>query len=112
MKSLARAGPPLASGPVDLRHARLTAPTQAFGPAHTEGVIGKDIGQPAGSNCSDDADVPCDLNFNVTAIGQGVSCDAAAEGLGPNQQFLRFDVEAFSGQQTFEFPTPPIVLAN
>ncbi|WP_123028338.1 hypothetical protein [Mycolicibacterium stellerae] len=79
------------------------APSQAFGPTYAEGVIEKKIGEPAGLNCSDDADEPCDLNFNVTAIQSGAPCDAA-ERLRPDEQFLRFDVDAFSSNATFEFP--------
>jgi hypothetical protein len=30
---------------------RSTAPSQAFGPTHTEGVIEKKFGEPAGLNC-------------------------------------------------------------
>jgi hypothetical protein len=82
-----------------------TAPTpsQAFGPTYAEGVIEKKVGEPAGLNCPDDSNKPCDLNFTVTAIQPGVPCDAA-ERPGPNEQFLRFDVEAFSSNKTFEFP--------
>jgi hypothetical protein len=93
---------------------RSTAPSQAFGPTHTEGVIEKKIGEPAGLNCPDDPKLPCDLNFTVTAIAQGVSCDAGAEPLEPDQQFLRFDTEAFSSQQTFALPNSAdaLLLAN
>ncbi len=79
------------------------APSQAFGPAHSEGVIEKKIGEPAGLNCPQDPDKPCDLNFNVTAIQQDARCSASADRPGPGQQFLRFDIEAFSSNETFEF---------
>jgi hypothetical protein len=79
------------------------APSQAFGPTYAEGVIEKKVGEPAGLNCPDDSDKPCDLNFTVTAIQPGAPCEAA-ERPGPDQQFLRFDVEAFSSNKTFEFP--------
>jgi hypothetical protein len=79
------------------------APSQAFGPTYAEGVIEKKIGEPAGLNCPDASEKPCDLNFTVTAIQSGASCDAA-ERLGADQQFLRFDIEAFSSNKTFEFP--------
>jgi hypothetical protein len=54
------------------------------------------------------------LNFTVTAIAQGVPCDATAEPLEPDQQLLRFDLEAFSSQKRFEFPdsTDALLLAN
>jgi|SRR4051812_20985488 hypothetical protein len=63
-------------------------PSQAFGPTYAEGVIEKKVGEPAGLNCPDDSDKPCE----------------ATERPGPDQQFLRFDVEAFSSNKTFEFP--------
>ena len=83
---------------------RSTPPSQAFGPTHDAGVIEKKIGEPAGLNCPDEPELPCDLNFNVTAIQQGAPCGAAAQAPGPDQQFLRFDIEAFSSNGTFEFP--------
>ena len=79
------------------------APSQAFGPTYAEGVIEKKVGEPAGLNCPDDSEKPCDLNFTVTAIQPGAPCDAA-ERPGPDQQFLRFDIESFSSNKTFEFP--------
>jgi hypothetical protein len=80
-----------------------SAPSQVFGPTYAEGVIEKKVGEPAGLNCPDDSEKPCDLNFTVTAIQQGAPCDAA-ERPGADQQFLRFDIEAFSSNKTFEFP--------
>ncbi len=77
---------------------------QALGPAQFEGVIEKKIGEPAGLNCPDDPNKPCDLNFTVTAIQQDAQCDASADRPGPDQQFLRFDIDAFSSRETFEFP--------
>jgi hypothetical protein len=82
---------------------RPPTPSQAFGPNHSEGVIEKKIGEPAGLNCSDNPEEPCDLNFNVTAIQQDVRCSATADLPGAGQQFLRFDVEAFSSYPAFEF---------
>jgi hypothetical protein len=82
---------------------RAPVPSQAFGPNHAEGVIEKKIGEPAGLNCSENPEEPCDLNFNVTAIQQDARCTAAAEPPGPGQQFLRFDIEAFSSYPTFDF---------
>jgi hypothetical protein len=38
------------------------------------------------------------------AIQQNTPCDAAADPPGPDQQFLRFDLEAFSGSKTLDFP--------
>src|SRR3954470_18567831 len=61
------------------------APSQAFGPTYAEGVIEKKAGEPAGLNCPDDSEKPCDLNFTVTAIQQGAPCDAA-ERPGADQQ--------------------------
>src|ERR1700759_3310873 len=58
---------------------RAPVPSQAFGPNHSEGVIEKKIGEPAGLNCSQNPGAPCDLNFNVTAIQQDPRCPAAAE---------------------------------
>jgi hypothetical protein len=83
---------------------KAAAPSQAFGPTYAEGVIEKKIGEPAGLNCPDDPDQPCDLNFNVTAIQPGAPCDAATNPPGPDQQFLRFDIDAFPSNETFEFP--------
>ena len=80
------------------------APSNATGPTYAEGVIEKKVGEPAGLNCPDDSELPCDLNFTVTAIQQSAPCDAAAEPVGPDQQFLRFDIDAFSSNKTFEFP--------
>ncbi len=77
-----------------------TNPSVAFGPTRHEGVIEKKIGEPAGLNCPDDPNRQCDLNFNVTAIEQGVPCAAAPPE--PNQQFLRFDLDAFSESGKFE----------
>ncbi len=80
------------------------APSIATGPTYAEGVIEKKIGEPAGLNCPDDPNKTCDLNFNVTAIQQGAACDEAADRPGPDQQFLRVDIEAFSRDKAFEFP--------
>jgi hypothetical protein len=82
---------------------RAPVPSQAFGPNHSEGVIEKKIGEPAGLNCSENPEEPCDLNFNVTAIQQDARCTATADLPGPGQQFLRFDIEAFSSYPTFGF---------
>ncbi|RDH77452.1 hypothetical protein DVS77_16195 [Mycolicibacterium moriokaense] len=79
-------------------------PSQAFGPTYAEGVIEKKIGEPAGLNCPDDPNETCDLNFNVTAIQQGATCVGATDGPGPDQQFLRFDIDAFPSEDTFQFP--------
>lgn len=75
--------------------------TQAFGSTHSEGVIEKKIGQPAGLNCPEEPNLPCDLNFNLTAIQQNAPC--GGESLGPDEQYLRFDVDAFSSDDTFEY---------
>ena len=75
---------------------RSSAPSTAVGPTHFEGVIEKKIGEPAGLNCSEEPDGPCDLNFNVTAIQQGAPCGATDGRPGTDEQFLRFDIEAFS----------------
>ncbi len=83
---------------------RSSAPSTAVGPTHFEGVIEKKIGEPAGLNCSEEPDGPCDLNFNVTAIQQGAPCGATDGRPGPDEQFLRFDIEAFSSEDTFDFP--------
>ena len=83
---------------------RTPAPSIATGPTYAEGVIEKKVGEPAGLNCPDDPELPCDLNFTVTAIQQSAPYDAAAEPVGPDQQFLRFDIDAFSSNETFEFP--------
>ena len=80
------------------------APALHTGPTYAEGVIEKKIGEPAGLNCPDDPNKTCDLNFNVTAIQQGAACDEAADRPGPDQQFLRVDIEAFSRDKAFEFP--------
>jgi hypothetical protein len=74
-------------------------PSVAYGPTRHEGVIEKKIGEPAGLNCPDDPNKQCDLNFNVTAIQQGVACAAAPAGA--HQQFLRFEVDAFSESDAF-----------
>ncbi len=84
--------------------ARSTAPSIASGPTYAEGVIEKKVGEPAGLNCPDNPNKSCDLNFTVTAIQQGAACDAAADRPGPDQQFLRVDIEAFSRDKAFEFP--------
>jgi hypothetical protein len=76
----------------------------ATGPTYAEGVIEKKVGEPAGLNCPDNPNKTCDLNFSVTAIQQGAACDAAADPPGPDQQFLRVDIEAFSRDKAFEFP--------
>ena len=78
-------------------------PSAAYGPTQQEGVIEKRIGEPAGLNCPDDPAQQCDVNFNVTAIQQNAPCDASADTPGPNQQFLRFDLDAFSERDKFEF---------
>jgi hypothetical protein len=83
---------------------KASAPSTATGPTYAEGVIEKKVGEPAGLNCPDDPNKSCDLNFTVTAIQQGAACDAAAGRPGPDQQFLRVDIEAFSSGKTFEFP--------
>jgi hypothetical protein len=80
------------------------APSIAKGTPQPEGVIEKKIGQPAGLSCIDDPDEPCELNFNVTAIQPGVSCAAATDRPEPDEQLLRFDVDAFSTKDTYEFP--------
>ncbi len=80
--------------------ARPANPSVAYGATRHEGVIEKKIGEPAGLNCPDDPNRQCDLNFNVTAIKQGVPCAAAPAG--PNQQFLRFDLDAFSESGKFD----------
>ncbi len=39
----------------------------------------------------------------MTAIQQNAPCDATDDPPGPNQQFLRFELQAFSERDTFEF---------
>ena len=78
-------------------------PSAAYGPTQQEGVIEKKIGEPAGLNCPDDPAQQCDLYFNVTAIQQNAPCDPSDDPPGPNQQFLRFELQAFSERDTFEF---------
>jgi hypothetical protein len=80
---------------------RSSAPSTAVGPTHYEGVIEKKIGEPAGLNCSDDPYGPCDLNFTVTAIQPGAACGAVDNRPGPDEQFLRFDIDAFSSDDTY-----------
>ena len=96
-------GQATASGEEATSPTRSTAPSTAEGPTHYEGVIEKKIGEPAGLNCYEDAD-SCDLNFSVTAIQQRASCSAGDDPLGPDEQFLRFDIDAFSTHDTFRDP--------
>jgi hypothetical protein len=79
-------------------------PSQALGPTYAEGVIEKKIGEAAGLNCPDDPNAACDLNFNVTAIQQDAPCADAIDRPGPDQHFVRFDIDAYSSNETFEFP--------
>ncbi len=83
---------------------RSSAPSTAVGPTHFDGVIEKKTGEPAGLNCSEEFDGPCDLNFNVTAIQPGASCGATDDRPASDEQFLRFDIDAFSSDDTFGYP--------
>lgn len=97
-------GEPAASSQETGSTTRSSAPSTAVGPTHFEGVIEKKIGEPAGLNCSEESDGPCDLNFNVTAIQAGASCGATDDRPAPDEQFLRFDIDAFSSDDTFAYP--------
>jgi hypothetical protein len=66
-------------------------------------VLQKRSGERAAIGCGEGAESPCDVEFAVSNIQQGIRCEDPYPPLGPEEQLVRFDIEIWTAP-TFVHP--------
>ena len=85
------------SGTTDARAATTTPPTTIPGTPHSEPVVlAKEAGEKAAIGCGEAADSPCDVEFAISNIHQGIRCEDPYPPLGSEEQLVRFDIEIWT----------------
>lgn len=93
--------------PIAVASSSPTTPTSTVQPvpattAPTSRYLGKEIGEEAGENCTDDDVLVCDLTFTVTAITIEPPCPVYGSTLDPlpaDSEIIRIDLDAVTANQ-------------